>query len=397
MTLRKGLKLPTIAVHAGTRTDPQTGARVTPIHRASAFAFGTVEEMAETFAGRRERFIYTRYGNPTLEAAERRLAALESAEGAAVFASGMAALTACFLSVAGAGDHVVAQEDLYGGTTRLLGSLLPRLGLEVTFAPASEIATLERFLKPSTRAVHVETPTNPTLRVVDIGEISRRARKAGIAVLVDNTFATPVNQRPLELGATLSIHSATKFLGGHGDLLAGAVAGNGEALEKVRVLRKETGSNLDVEAGWLLDRSLKTLPLRVEAHNRNAGLVADHLASFPGVAVVHYPGRTDHPGHEVARRQMSGFGGLVAFELKGGAAAAARFVEALELVPLLPTLGGIETSVLIPALSSHSMIPAEARRKAGVTDGLVRLSVGIEDAGDLIADIDQALAAATRG
>lgn len=396
MAEHRELKPATLAVHAGTRTDPETGSRVTPIHRAAAFAFRTVEEMAETFAGRRRRYIYTRYENPTLEAAECRLAALEGAGGAALFASGMAALTASFLSVAGAGDHIVAQEDLYGGTTRLLGALLPRLGLEVTFAPASEIASLDRFLRPRTRAVHLETPTNPTLRVVDVEEVARLGREAGVAVIVDNTFATPVNQRPLALGATLSVHSATKFLGGHGDLLAGAVAGNEERLDAIRQIRKETGSMLDVEAGWLLDRSLKTLPLRVEAQNRNAGAMAAHLASRPEVATVHYPGLPRHPGHGIARRQMTGFGALVSFELEGGAAAAARFVEALGIIPLVPTLGGVETSVLIPAFSSHSMIPEEARLRSGVTEGLIRMSLGIEDPGDLIADVDQALDAASR-
>jgi methionine-gamma-lyase len=392
----RGWRPSTLAVHAGTRTDPQTGARVAPIHRASAFAFPTVEEMAETFAGRRGRYIYTRYENPTLEAAEQRIAALEGAEGAVLFASGMAALTAAFLSVGAAGEHVVAQEELYGGTTRLLAGLLPRLGLEVTFAPASQIAALDRFLAPNTRAVHLETPTNPTLRVVDVAEVARRGREAGVAVIVDNTFATPVNQRPLALGATMSIHSATKFLGGHGDLLAGVVAAGGAALERIREVRKETGAILDVEAGWLLDRSLKTLAIRVEAQNRNAAAMAGHLAGRPEVAAVHYPGLPDHPGHAIARRQMTGgFGGLVAFEMKGGAAAAARFVEALELIPLLPTLGGVETSVLVPAVSSHSMIPEEARRRAGVTGGLIRLSAGIEDAADLLADLDRGLSAAS--
>jgi cystathionine beta-lyase/cystathionine gamma-synthase len=371
--------------------DSATSSPVVPIYRTSAFAFGSVGEMAETFSGQRDRYIYTRYGNPTLAVAEERLAALEEAEGAVSFASGMAAIMASLMSVAGAGDHVVAQEDLYGGTTRLLERVLRRMGVEVTFAPTAEVADLDRFLKPNTRAVYLETPTNPVLRIVDLEAAAARARKVGGHVLVDNTFATPINQRPLDLGAALVIHSATKFLAGHGDLIAGVVAASGEGLRRLRELRKETGAILDVEAGWLLARSLKTLPLRVEAQNRNALEIAGHLAGRPDVAVVHYPGLPSHPGHDLARRQMDGFGGLLSFELKGGAVAAGRFSEALELIPLIPTLGGVETSIVIPALSSHSMISEEARRRTGVTEGLIRLSVGIEDAGDLIAEIDTAL------
>lgn len=391
MQPKRNFKPATLAVHAGARMDPSTRAAVTPVYRTAAFAFDTVGEMAEAFEGRKERYIYTRYGNPTMAEAEARLAALEGAEGAVTFASGMAALTALFLSVARSGDHILAQQDLYGGTTTLLRGALARAGVEVTFVPIAALASLRDHLRPGTRAVHVESPTNPTLRVVDIADVARQAREAGVALIVDNTFATPVNQKPLSLGADFSVHSATKFLSGHGDLVAGAVAAGGEALERVRKLRRETGAVLDAEAAWILARSLRTLPLRVEAHNRNALRIAGHLENRADVAVVHYPGLESHAGHEIAARQMGGFGGLLSFELVGGEAAARRFVEALEWIPLLPTLGCVETSVLVPAVSSHSMIPAEERRRAGVTDGLVRMSVGIEDAGDLIAEIDSAL------
>jgi len=391
MPLRADLKASTLAVHAGTRIDPATGASRVPIYRTSAFAFSTVAEMEDAFSGRSDRFIYTRYGNPSLSEAEACVAALEGAEGAVVFASGMAAVTAAVLACAGAGDHVVAQRTLYGGTTRLFESFLSRLGIEVSFAGLDELDGIERLVRPNTKALYLETPTNPTLDVVDIEAAGAAAARAGLELIVDNTFASPVNQRPLGLGAGLVVHSATKFLAGHGDLIAGVVAGNGERLESVRSLRKETGAVMDPGAAWILSRSLRTLPLRIRAQNSNAAALARALRKSPRVLRVLYPGLESHPGHAVARRQMSGFGGMLSFEVDGGAEGARRFVEGLEFVPLLPTLGGVETSVLIPALSSHSMISAEARRAAGVADGLVRLSAGVEDEGDLVAEVERAL------
>jgi methionine-gamma-lyase len=391
MPLPPGLKPGTLAVHAGRRIDPATGSPNTPIYRTAAFTFPSVEQMAETFAGRTERYIYARYGTPSLEEAESRVAALEGCEGAAVFASGMAAITAALLSVLRAGDHLVAQRDLYGGTTLLLEKLLPRLGIEATFVPSGEVTSLARFRRERTKAVYVETPTNPTLRVVDLAEASARAREAGLPLIVDNTFATPINQRPFEAGASIVIHSATKYLAGHGDLIAGVVAASGEALESVRSLRREMGAVLDAEAAWLLARSLRTLPLRVRAQNENAARLAALLEAHPKVEKVHYPGLRSHEAHETAKRQMSGFGGMLSFELKGGEAAAKRFAESLSFVTILPTLGGVETSLLIPAVSSHSMISEEARRAAGVTPGLVRLSAGIEEWEDLEREIAGAL------
>ena len=391
MTLPRGLRPSTLAVHAGTRKCSAVRTPDVPVYRTAAFTFEDVREMEETFQGGRERHIYSRYANPTIEAVEERIAALEGADGAVVFASGMAALMAAFLSVASAGDHIVALRELYGGTTRLLEGVLARMGIAITFADSSEIGELERHLRPRTRAVHIETPTNPTLRVVDIEPLARKARAAGAALFVDNTFATPINQLPLRLGATLSIHSATKYLSGHGDLVAGAVAGSGPQLDAIRELRKETGAVLDPEAGWVLGRSLKTLALRVEAQCRNAASIAGFLEGRRGVRAVHYPGLAAHPGHAVASRQMRAFGGMLSFELEGGAGAVGRFVDGLELIRLLPTLGGVESSVLVPAISSHSMVPAVVRERSGVTEGLVRLSAGIEDPEDLLADLQRAL------
>lgn len=393
MPLRPGLRLATLAVHAGQHTDPATGSPATPIYRTTAFSFSSAEEMAETFSGKRNRYIYTRYANPTITEAEERIAALEGGEGAVAFGSGMAAISAALLSVASAGDHVIVQRDLYGGTTRLFQSVLSRIGIEITFLGIEEIERPLAHRRPATKAVYIETPTNPTLRIVDIARVCAQAGEAGVPVIVDNTFATPVNQKPLELGAAYSIHSATKYLSGHGDLVAGVVVSSGDRLKRLRDLRIELGGVLDPEAGWILARSLMTLPLRMQAHNANALEIAAHLKRHPAVSVVHYPGLEGHARGDVASRQMTGFGGMMSFELRGGAAAASRFVSALSWIPLLPTLGGVGTSVVIPAISSHSMIGEEERRLAGVTDGLIRLSVGIEDSRDLIEEIDRALGA----
>lgn len=391
MPLRPGLKPETVAVHAGSRLDPATGSPTPPVYRTSAFAFGSVDEMIETFAGRKQRFIYTRYANPTVAEAEERLAALEGAEGAVAFASGMAAITASLLAVLRAGDHLIVQRDLYGGTTRLLEKVLPRLGVEVSFVAIEELEQPLRLRRAGTKALFCETPANPTLRVVDLNAVCGRGREEGLAVLVDNTFATPIHQKPLPIGAGFSIHSGTKYLAGHGDLIAGIVAAGGENLKRLRDLRIELGGSLDPDAGWILARSLKTLALRVRAQSRNALQVAEHLAGNPKITTVHYPGLASHPRHAVARRQMDGFGGMLSFELGGGGPAARRFVEALSFIRLLPTLGGVETSVVLPAFSSHFTLSEEARRLAGVTDGLVRLSLGIEEASDLIDEIDRAL------
>ncbi|MBI3450744.1 MAG: PLP-dependent transferase [Acidobacteria bacterium] len=393
MPLRPGLKASTIAVHAGSRLDPSTGSPTPPVYRTSAFAFESIDEMIETFAGRKQRFIYSRYSNPTVVEAEERLAALEGAEGAVAFSSGMAAITASLMSVVSAGDHVVVQRDLYGGTTRLLERVFTRMGVELTIVGTEELESPGDHRRPNSKALFCESPTNPTLRVLDLDATCRRAREAGLIVIADNTFATPIHQNPLAAGASFSIHSATKYLAGHGDLIAGIVAANGEHLARLRDLRIELGGSLDPDAGWVLARSLKTLPLRVRAQSANAMAIAARLESHAAVARVHYPGLPSHPRHAVARRQMrGGFGGMLSFELKGGEGAARRFVEGLSLVRLLPTLGGIETSVSLPAFSSHFSLSPEARAAAGVTDGLVRLSLGIEETSDLVEEIDRALA-----
>jgi len=397
----------TRAVHAGGKPDPATGSMTTPIHRTTGFAFDSVEEMAETFAGRRSRYVYTRYGNPSLEEAEEKLAALEEAPAGArsfVFSSGMAAITAVLASAVSAGERIVAQKELYGGTTGLMNRVLTRFGIESRFVEASRLAgpddaRIEAALREAggetARMLYIETPANPTLRLVDIEAVARVAHRLGWMVCADNTFASPVNQRPLALGADIVVHSATKYLAGHNDLTAGFVIASGETADRVRDMRIEMGGCLDPSAGWLLARSMKTLALRVRAQNANAMAAARHLAGHPRVSRVNYPGLPGHPGHAIAARQMSGFGGMLSFELvsKEGEAAreAARLVESLEMIRLLPTLGGVESNAMIPAVSSHSRLAPEERRAAGVGDGLIRLSMGIEDTDDIIRDLDRAL------
>jgi cystathionine beta-lyase/cystathionine gamma-synthase len=401
----------TTAVHAGGpgARGADQGSLTTPVHRTSGFAFPGVEEMAETFRGRRQGFIYSRYDNPSLKEPEAKLAALEGAGAAGgaeavVFSSGMAAITAAMLAGLGAGDHILAQLELYGGTTGLITGPLASLGIGADFIEAADLSgpddeRIERRLslaaRETTRVVYLETPANPTLRLVDLAAVSRAAHRRGWSVYVDSTFATPINQRPLALGADVIVHSATKYLAGHDDLTAGFVVARGDLLRKVRDLRIQLGGCLDPSAGWLLARSMKTLALRVAAQNENAMTIARHLEGHRRVASVSYPGLASHPDHDLARRQMSGFGGILSFDLlaepREAAAAAARFIGALRMIPLVPTLGGLETSVMVPAASSHIRLTPEERRRAGIGDGLVRLSAGIEDPADILADLDQAL------
>ena len=386
----------TRAVHAGSAPDDATGSEGTPVHRTSGFTFSTLHEMTETFSGRTGRYIYTRFDNPSLREPEEKLLALEEAPpeaGCVVFSSGMAALTASLMAVLGSGDHLIAQEEIYGGTTGLLGRVLARCGISFDFVGVDDLVRPERLSsagRPATRALLLESPCNPTMRVVDLEAVCRLARQRGWVVLIDNTIASPVHQRPFAFGCDVIIHSATKYLAGHDDLTAGFALASGEHLSRIRQLRIDLGGCLDASAAWLLARSMKTLSLRVTAQTDNAMAVARHLESHPRVARVHYPGLPSHPDHTLAARQMSGFGSLLSFDLAGGVDAA-RFVDSLRLIRLVPTFGGLATTVTVPAASSHFGLTREARLRMGVGDGLVRLSAGIEDAADIIADLDRAL------
>jgi cystathionine beta-lyase/cystathionine gamma-synthase len=372
----------TLAVHAGEEHACVGGAVVNPIYQTSTF-HSDPEGAGEV--------LYTRYGNnPNHRLLEDRIAALEHAEACVALGSGMAALTAAVLSCVRAGEHVVAASALYGGTRVLLDRELSRLGIETSYAEVGREGW-ERALRPNTRLVLLEIPTNPLLRVVDPAPVARTARAAGAALLVDVTFATPVNLRVLEHGADLAVHSATKYLGGHSDVTAGAVCGSRERVEAVRDRARILGAALDPHAAWLLERGIKTLALRVERQNQNALRVARWCVERPEIVRVHHPGLPDHPDHAVASRLLSGFGGMVSLELRGGEPAADRFVRALRLARLAPSLGGVETLVSRPRHTSHAAMTDAERVAVGIGAGFVRISVGIEDVADILADLEASL------
>lgn len=374
----------------------------TPIVHSATFSFPDLDAMRKAQDAGAAGAFYQRYGHPTLRACEERLAALEGAELGLLFSSGMAAISAVFLAVLESGDHVVALHQCYGGTHALLEWGAERFGWSVDLVDAREPAAWERAFKPRTRMLHVESPTNPTLAIVDLERAAQLAHAHGALLTVDNTFASPVGQRPLPLGADVVMHSATKSIGGHGDLLAGAVLGPAAQLERVWKARKVFGPVPDPALAWQIERSLKTLPLRVAAANATALELATRLTGHPAVAQVFYPGLTSHPGHEIAKRQMTlGFGMVLAFEVRppaspsvaGSAAEAAiQAVQRLELVSHAPSLGGVESLASLPAWTSHIGLGEEGRRRAGIPEGLVRLSVGLEEVEDLWADLEQALA-----
>jgi cystathionine beta-lyase/cystathionine gamma-synthase len=374
----------TRAVHAGS-ADAVAGAPVVmPIHQTSTFFTDAVP------AG---EVLYTRYGtNPNHLALAEKLASLEGAEAAVVLASGNAACALALLSCVAAGGHIAAQRQLYGGTARILDRELPRLGIETSYV--EEADGWERALRDNTGAVLLEAPSNPTLRIPDIAAVTALARARGVPVIVDATFATPLNLRPLELGADLVFHSATKYLGGHSDVTAGVVAGSAAAVAEVKELLKSFGPVLDPHAVWLLDRGVKTLAVRMARHNANGLAVARWLEGHPAVERVLYPGLESHPDHARATELMSGFGGVVSLMVRGGDDAALRMTQALRLMCVAPSLGGVETLVSMPRFTSHAAVSREQRHAMGIGDGFVRLALGIEDAADLIADLEQALGAA---
>jgi cystathionine gamma-synthase len=381
----------TRSVHAGRVRDPESGAITTPIHLSSTYFARSTQELTDYLEGRRSANFYARYSNPTVEAAEQKIAELEEGERALCFSSGMAAISTLLLSQLGHGDNVVATRELYGGTFEFLDRMLPRWGISATFVPPGDPRALETALGPTTKVIYTESPTNPKLTVVDLRAVAEIARKHRIACAIDNTFASPINQRPIGLGFDFVLHSATKYLGGHCDLVGGVVVGPRDRMKEVWHHRKLLGGILDPHAAYLLERGTKTLALRVERHNENGLAVARHLAEHPRVRRVYYPGLSGHPGHEVAKRQMSGFGGVLAFEVDAGREETARFVEALELAYLAPSLGGVETLVNQPSMTSHYFIEPEERAAQGISDSLVRIALGIEDAADLIRDLDRAL------
>ncbi len=382
----------TQAIHAGTALDRETGAVAAPIHMANTFAFPTAEDAAATFAGEAEGHVYTRWGNPTQEALERRVAALDGGEAALATASGMAAISTAIMSVVERGDHIVATDAIYSGTFSLLDKELPHFGVTTTFVDASDPRNIADAVRDTTRIVYLESPGNPTLALNDIAAGAEIAREAGALTFVDNTFATPVNQRPLDLGADVVLYSATKYFCGHGDAIGGAIVGSEAFIENARTgILRDVGGIISPFNAWLILRGMQTLPLRVERHNANALQVGRFLEEHEAIAWVAYPGLESHPQHELARRQMRGYGGMVCFEVKGGVEAGARLMNNIELCTLTVSLGDTKTLICHSASTTHRSVPAEARRAAGITDGLVRLSVGLEDPDDIVADLDSAL------
>ena len=374
----------TRAIHAG-HPDPEVGGPVvTPIYPTTTF-YSDPSGQAEVW--------YTRYGNgPNHVLLEKRIAALEGAEDALVVSSGMAAMAMALISVLQAGDHVVATDAIYGGTRALLDRELLRLGIETTFVDLFS-PDWPHALRPNTRVVLGETPSNPVLRVLDLRAVAEIAHAHGAAVVVDATFASPVNFRALEHGADIVMHSATKYLGGHSDVTAGVLAGSAARIGEARKRARVWGPVLDPHGAWLLERGIKTLALRMARHNANGLEVARWAEGHPGVERVHYPGLPSHPDHETAKRVLDGFGGMVGIELVGGGPAADRFVLAIRLAKLAPSLGGVETLISEPRYTSHAAMTPAQREAAGIRDGFLRVSLGIEDAADIIADFDQALRA----
>jgi len=381
----------TAAVHAGEPRPKPGHALATPIVQTATYTFADTQELKDHFEGRIDRVEYGRYGNPTQRIAEAKLAALEGAEDCLLFASGMAAITTTLFAMLARGTHVVVTDDSYRRTRQFLNQTLHRYGIEVSTVPAGDYDALEDAIRPTTRVLLSESPTNPYNRVLDLERFAGIGRRHRVRTVIDATFATPYNQRPLEWGVDVVLHSATKFLGGHNDLLAGAVLGSQALVEGVRKLLAVTGGIVDPFAAYLLVRGLKTFALRVQRQNDNAQALAEFLAAHPRVRAVHYPGLPGHPEHEVAKRQMRGFGGVVSFEVDGDLDTASRVVDACRIPLIAPSLGGVESLIEQPAVMSFYELTTEERLEIGIKDNLIRYAVGIEDPEDLIADLGQAL------
>jgi methionine-gamma-lyase len=382
----------TNAVHAGEGNKHGVGVGVgTPIARTSTFTFSSTEEMKRWAEGKSKAYIYTRYGNPTLAIAEGKIAALEGAEAAVVTASGMAAISSALLGALKCGDELISTAQLYGGTYRLMRDVFPDMGIKVHHV-GTDLAGIEKMVNSRTRVLYVESPTNPTVRLVDVEKAAQFAKKHKLISIIDNTFATPVLQQPIKLGYDMVVHSATKALAGHSDVIAGVAVGNKQWMDRVQHMVIYLGGSMDPEAAYLLNRGIKTLGLRVRKQCENAMAVAKFLEKHPKVARVFYPGLASHPDHQLAKRQMRGFGSMLAFDLKGGLLAARRVCDRVQLFLLAASLGGVESLVVLPAYTSHYNMTEEELARGGVTPGMVRVSIGIEDAEDLISDLQQALA-----
>ena len=380
------LRFETLAIHAGQSPDPTTGAIMTPVYLTSTYV--------QDGPGVHKGFEYSRTRNPTRDALEGCLAALEGARHGLAFASGLAA-TDCILHLLDAGDHVLCSDDVYGGTFRIFDKVFRRLGVEFSYADMSEASNVEKGLRKNTRLVWIESPTNPMLKLVDLSAVSRMARAAGARTVADNTFATPWFQRPLEHGIDIVCHSTTKYLNGHSDVVGGAVLTSDAQLhERLHFLQNAVGGVPSPMDSFLVLRGLKTLHVRMERHAQNAMEVARYLKGHPQVEKVVYPGLPDHPQHQLARRQMKGFGGMLTFVIRGGLEAARTFLGAVRIFACAESLGGVESLIEHPAIMTHASVPRETRERLGIADGFIRVSCGIESAQDLLADLERGFAAA---
>jgi cystathionine gamma-synthase len=381
----------TRAVWSGERGERWQGATQVPVALSVSFGYRTVEEWLEAALGKRPGHIYSRNTNPTVAAFEEKIRDLEGAEAATSFSSGMAAISNTLFALLSPGDRVVSIKDTYGGTNKIFLEFLPRFQIQVSLCDTTDHSAIEAAIAQGCRLVYLESPTNPTIKIVDIARVAEAARRQGALVVVDNTFATPINQLPLRLGADLVIHSATKFLGGHADALGGAVCGRKDLVDRIYHFREINGACLEPMSAYLLLRGMKTLHLRVRQQNENAMRIAEFLASHRAVQKVFYPGLSSHQNHDIARRQMSGYGGVLSFALRGGFEAVKKFLPRLRYANLAANLGAVETVAGPPATTSHVESTAAERAASGIPEALIRYSAGIEDADDLIADLRQAL------
>ena len=391
--MRDAHRFATLAVHAGESPCPATGALDTPIYQSTTFVAADSDDMAAVYGEEKFGYMYTRYGNPTIRALEEKVAALENGEAALAFATGMAAISSAILGYVKAGDHVVAARSLYGAAYSFLNTKLPRMGASATFVLSPHVEDFAKALQPNTRLIYFETPSNPVLEIVDIAGLARMANARGVPTVIDNTFASPALQRPIPLGVTVSVHSATKYLCGHGDAMGGMVIGPKDYISAlIHEVIRDFGGVLSPFNAWLILRGIRTLHLRMPAHCSNAQKIAEFLDRHPNVERVNYPGLPNHPGHEIARRQMSAFGAMMSFEVKGGYEGGKKVMDRVKIFARAASLGDTRSLIVHSASTSHRAVPRDQRLAIGITDGLVRLSVGVEAVEDLIADLEQALA-----
>ena len=400
MTSKKSLGKATQAIHAGeARTSATEKAGIPllpPIYQNSTFRFTTAAECAEAFRDEESGYVYTRWGNPTQEVLEQKLAVLEAGEAALATASGMGAVSTALLTALAEGGHVVAMENLYSATFQILNEEFPRFGIETTFVDATDPTQIERAIRADTKVLYLESPTNPLLKLVDLQGAAAIAKAHGLTSIIDNTFATPSGQQPITFGIDVVVHSMTKYMSGSGAVIAGAIIGEKEFIVRAKEgALRNFGAVISPFNAWLTLHGLTTLPLRFTRHSENATRVATFLETHPAVAWVRHPSLTSHPQHELAKRQMDAFGGMITLELKGGRAAGEHLVDHLQLCSLAVSLGDVRTLICHPASTTHSHVPAEIRRRTGITDGLVRISIGLEDVEDIVIDLGQALESCT--